>query len=97
MKTRSPAFSFIGRVGELTSVGSFVGINGNQSVLIENCKAVLECNINEARAVSGRFEITVRGRDLELSDYKAHSVEVRGVIESVAVASIRRRERSALR
>jgi hypothetical protein len=93
--SKKPVFSFFGRVSELVSLGSYVGINGNSSVVIEDCKGVLECNGSVARAIAGRFEVTVRGRELELADYKNRSVEVRGVIESVAIASRRHRERSA--
>ena len=93
--SKIPVFSFFGRVSELASLGSFVGINGNSSVVIEDCRGVLECNDNEARAIAGRFEVTVRGRKLELADYKNKSVEVRGVIESVAINSRRHRGRSA--
>ncbi len=94
MKQKLPVLSFFGRVSELAAIGSYIGINENRSVLIESCKAVLECSENEARVIAGRYEVTVRGHRLELADYKSHSVEVRGVIESVAIADVRHRERA---
>ena len=87
-----PKLKFTGKVKEFMSLDSHITIIDNKSVLVENCKQILECNDVLARLVTGRFIIEIWGKELFLNNYTSNTVEVRGVIESVNLVSKGKRE-----
>ena len=93
MKRKSPNIKFTGKVKEFMYLNSYINIIDNKKVVIENCKQILECNEVMALVATGSFQIEIWGKGLTLSNYCTDSVEVTGVVESVALTSKKQRKR----
>lgn len=93
MERKAPNIKFTGKAKEFMCLNSYINILDNKKVIIENCKQILECNEVLARVATGSFQVEIWGHGLSLSNYCTDSVEVTGVVESVALTSRRLKER----
>ena len=62
---------------------SCVTVNACESVRIENCKRVIECNEVLVRIKTTDCEVSIWGKDLVMECYKDSNIRVFGEIKSV--------------
>ncbi|MGN1133818.1 MAG: YabP/YqfC family sporulation protein [Oscillospiraceae bacterium] len=70
---------------ENLSISSIVTIVDNASVLVEDCKQVIECNEICAKIATTKYEIEIWGNNLTMNNYNLKSVEVLGTIATVNI------------
>lgn len=67
-------------------INTNIVITDNRTVLIENCKHILECNDIMIKLVTADYNIEVWGNDLVISDFNTGNVVVNGTIASVSIS-----------
>ncbi len=80
-----PFFAYQGRASELSGARSLVTISGDEEVIIENCRRILECNEIKCSVSSRGFLVDIWGSDLTLTSFSSGSVSVNGKIRSVSI------------
>lgn len=61
-------------------------ITDDKTVLVENCKHILECNDVMVKMISTDFQIEIWGSSLTISDYNTSCAIVHGKISSVNIS-----------
>ena len=87
-----PAFTYIGRAGDLRPARSLVTIDGDNEVQIENCRRILECSEVKCSMVSAGYLIEIWGSGLSAASFANGSASVTGRVQSVTVERRRRGE-----
>ena len=64
-------------------ISSTVTVVDNRSVLIEDCKQIIECNEICAKVATTKYEIEIWGNNLTMNNYNLKSVEVLGTITTI--------------
>ena len=70
-------------------LGSFVHLNGNREVRVENCRRVLEYDEVRVRIATRELIVNIWGTGLRVFDYNDNNVLVRGKIASVQLSDRR--------
>lgn len=83
MSVSNTKLSFVGKLKDLAHLSSFVTIQNNSTVLVENCSRVCECSDIMAKVCAGNYYIEIWGKDLKMSEYTQDSISIDGVIDSV--------------
>ncbi len=62
---------------------SHIQIVGNDRIIIENCKKILECDEIMVKLQNSLFYITIWGENLCVSNYNKENIVINGEISSV--------------
>lgn len=85
MNKTNTRLGFAGKLKDLACLGSYVTIENDRSVLVENCRQICECSDIMAKVYAGDYFIEVWGNDLKMSEYTQDSVYIYGKVESIKI------------
>jgi hypothetical protein len=85
MNKTNTRLGFAGKLKDLACLGSYVTIENDRSVLVENCRQICECSDIMAKVCAGDYFIEVWGNDLKMSEYTQDSVYIYGKVESIKI------------
>ena len=85
MNKTNTRLGFAGKLKDLACLGSYVTIENDRSVLVENCRQICECRDIMAKVCAGDYFIEVWGNDLKMSEYTQDSVYIYGKVESIKI------------
>ena len=80
------------RAGRALCLGTEMYMEGDRSLMIENCRRIEECTDVFMRLICGGLRIEVWGSGLRASEYSAHGLAVTGRIERIDFAERGRRD-----
>lgn len=83
MSASNTKLSFVGKLKDLAHLSSFVTIQDNSTVMVENCSRVYECSDIMAKVSAGKYYIEIWGKNLSMSEYSQDCISIDGVIDSV--------------
>lgn len=87
MKGRNTRLGFVGKAKDLVYLGSYVTINNNNSVMVENCSRICECSDIMVKVSAGDYYVQIWGNELKMWDYSQNVVMIDGEIDSVKLIS----------
>lgn len=93
MNRTNTRLGFAGKLKDLACLGSYVTVEDDRSVLVENCRQICECSEIMAKVCAGDYFIEVWGEGLKMSEYTQDSVYINGRIESIKIVQKSFRER----
>ena len=85
MNKTNTRLGFAGKLKDLACLGSYVTIENDRSVLVENCRQICECSDIRAKVCAGDYFIEVWGNDLKMSEYTQDSGYIYGKVESIKI------------
>lgn len=85
MNKTNTRLGFAGKLKDLACLGSYVTIENDRSVLVENCRQICECSDIMAKVCAGDYFIEIWGNDLKMNEYTQDSVYIYGKVESIKI------------
>jgi len=75
----------LGLTPDIISGGTIIRIYGHDSVIVENCKSIIEYNDKSIRLQCKKERVTIAGQCLSIAFYNYSDIRIDGIISNITI------------